>query len=454
MSSISEFQDFPDEVIEQILLFVPTPRAVCRVGATCSSLCELVATNEHIWDHMYKKRWSKRDSSITTYNQQHYRDQHAADGEIVRQLQTVSQEIGQKEDYGLGREFSNPMWEDIYRNDDSFNVLRAVAKDDPTIKALYSMKVSALLKCVAAELMERSYFEGTLPCLLFLSVRLNDGNKHGAKMLEMCAMQVTETMWTWQELLANDPCSRIRDTREMLDDIGKALSSRFGTQGTMKGSSPLEAVRALNKIMIEEMGFAGNVANYYDAKNSSLYHVLKSRKGIPLTLAVLYKLLLSRVGIDVDIIGLPGHVVLGIPDTQTFVDIFNGGDVLSTEDCREIVQSYQVEWREDYLLPLSVKDVFFRMLTNALTCRARDMQQSKSFRGYILLVRAAVFRESVRRLAPNRVTQYVRSGYPFLDPKIFRHFGLIDDEKLSTCEKMISRFYENNHSNLFQIILR
>jgi hypothetical protein len=101
MSNISEFQDFPDEVIEQILLFVPTPRAVCRVGTTCSSLCELVATNERIWDHMYKKRWSKRDSSITMYTQQHYKDQHAADGETLRELQMVSQELGQKKDYGL-----------------------------------------------------------------------------------------------------------------------------------------------------------------------------------------------------------------------------------------------------------------------------------------------------------------------------------------------------------------
>jgi regulator of sirC expression with transglutaminase-like and TPR domain len=453
MSSISGFQDFPDEVIEQILLFIPTPRAVCRVGATRSSLFQLVANNERIWDHMYKKRWSKRDSSITTYAQQHYKDQHTADGEILRQLQTVSQEIGQKEDYGLGREFTNQMWEDIYCNGDSFNVLRAVAKDDPTIKALYDMKVSPILKCVAAELMERSHFQGTLPRLSYLSEHLNGGNDNKIELLEEVSLLFSETMWTWQELLARDPDSRIRDTREMLDGIVKALSSRFDTQGTMEGSNPLEAVRALNKIMIEEMGFAGNTEDYYDVKNSSLYHVLKSRKGIPLTLAVIYKLVLSEVSIDVDIIGLPGHVVLGIPGTHTFVDVFEGGRVLSPEDCREIVQSYRrFEWREDYLLPLSVKDVLVRMLSNVLACLARGMQQTTSVRGFVLLVRTAAFRASMQGLAQNVVAPYMRSGYRFLDPKIFRHFGLLDDEKLTTCEEMSSR-YGRDFLNSIQAIL-
>jgi len=58
-----------------------------------------------------------------------------------------------------------------------------------------------------------------------------------------------------------------------------------------------------------------------------------SRKDIPLTLAVIYKLILHRVGVSGDIVEcMPGHVILWIPDemcmwTEMFVDVHNGVEI-------------------------------------------------------------------------------------------------------------------------------
>jgi regulator of sirC expression with transglutaminase-like and TPR domain len=329
---------------------------------------------------------------------------------------------------------------------DSFDVLRLIAKNDPSIKALYNTNVSTLNRCVATELMDRVHFQHVLHRLRDSDLIIHYKHQNTIELLEEGSLLFSESMKTWQDLLSVDlpyNCTRTSDTRDMLNDIARTLQCRLDIHGTMKSTGTLDAVCALNEVMFQEMGFAGNTENYYDAKNSSLYHVLKSRKGFPLTLAVLYKLVLNRVGIDVDIIGLPGHVVIGIPGLQTFVDVFDGGRILSPEDCREIVQSHPhpVEWRHDYLLPVSVKHVIVRMLSNVLKFRERDIRQTRSVRGYITLMRTKVFYMLIAGYPRHEITKCMFEARQFLDPKIFRHFGLIDEEKLTMCEQMIAPFY-------------
>ena len=51
---------------------------------------------------------------------------------------------------------------------------------------------------------------------------------------------------------------------------------------------PLQRLRCLNRFFFQDLGFAGNVNDYYDPDNSYLNLVLHTRRGIPITLAVLY----------------------------------------------------------------------------------------------------------------------------------------------------------------------
>jgi regulator of sirC expression with transglutaminase-like and TPR domain len=183
--------------------------------------------------------------------------------------------------------------------------------------------------------------------------------------------------------------------------------------------------------MVDEMGFAGNVDNYYDVRNSSFDHVLKSRKGIPMTLAVIYKCILHRVGVYVDMIGLPGHVVLGIPGGDAFVDVFNGGRTLSLDDCRDIVQSYGIEWRPDFTRPLEPKHVIIRMFNNIENCLARALRQSRTTRAYSSMVRTVAFRTLMQYFNPEG-SQFQISQNPcaFMDPAIFRHYNLINGDTM------------------------
>ena len=95
--------------------------------------------------------------------------------------------------------------------------------------------------------------------------------------------------------------------------------------------------------------FHGNRGDYYNHTNSLINHcILKTMTGIPILLAVIYVAIVRRVcNVDMDIIGLPGHIVVGVPyeegdpvDSRVFVDPFDNGKILSYADCQEIVSRY------------------------------------------------------------------------------------------------------------------
>jgi regulator of sirC expression with transglutaminase-like and TPR domain len=101
-------------------------------------------------------------------------------------------------------------------------------------------------------------------------------------------------------------------------------------------AAPLQRLRLLNSYFFHELGFAGNVNDYHDRRNSYLHEVLKTRRGIPITLAILYVEIATQVGLRASGISFPGHflVKLSMPRGEVVVDPFSGQS-LSREDLEE-----------------------------------------------------------------------------------------------------------------------
>ena len=146
----------------------------------------------------------------------------------------------------------------------------------------------------------------------------------------------------------------------MASQLQTRVVSQKLTEAASIGTELIDLFRSLN--------FRGNEQNYYDVRNSLLSFVLQERTGIPITLAVVYKCVLMRVGVDVDIIGLPGHVVLGLPSSALYVDVFDNGRILGVPQMRGIVSRTGVPWDDRFLGPLPAKYVLRRMLNNILNC--------------------------------------------------------------------------------------
>lgn len=161
---------------------------------------------------------------------------------------------------------------------------------------------------------------------------------------------------------------RAVDVRAELDALADRLSAQLKSPIT-----PIAAVQALSSMLFERDGFAGNVDDYYDPGNSLLDKVLATRKGIPISLSVLFAAVCARVGVSLDMIGLPGHFLLATRpqaagEERVFVDAFHGGRLLTLEHCEHIVRSYGVPWSADHARPVPIDEVWSRQVRNLLNC--------------------------------------------------------------------------------------
>jgi regulator of sirC expression with transglutaminase-like and TPR domain len=139
-------------------------------------------------------------------------------------------------------------------------------------------------------------------------------------------------------------------------------------------ASPLQRLRALNHYFFGELAFAGNVNNYYDRCNSYLSDVLATRRGIPITLALLYVELASQLGLSARGVPFPGHflIKLRMPQGEVIIDPFSGRS-LSRDDLDEWLVPYRKRHGlvGDFETPLGLflqvappRDVLARLLRN------------------------------------------------------------------------------------------
>ncbi|GAB7539037.1 SirB1 family protein [Burkholderia sp. 3C] len=131
-------------------------------------------------------------------------------------------------------------------------------------------------------------------------------------------------------------------------------------------------VDALNDFFFRELGFACNHNDYYDPDNSYLNMVLKRRRGIPISLAVLYLELAGQLGLAVRGVSFPGHFLLRatLADGDAMIDPTTGRS-LSETDLIEMLEPYvahpeatMASTLRALLQPAASREVLARMLNN------------------------------------------------------------------------------------------
>ncbi len=104
----------------------------------------------------------------------------------------------------------------------------------------------------------------------------------------------------------------------------------------------LQRLRFLNRFFFQDLGFSVNVNNYYDPRNSHLHEVLNTRRGIPITLALLYIELATQIGLSARGVSFPGHflVKLRASKGEVVIDPLSGHS-LSREELEERLAPYR-----------------------------------------------------------------------------------------------------------------
>lgn len=143
-------------------------------------------------------------------------------------------------------------------------------------------------------------------------------------------------------------------------------------------NAPLfERVARLHHHLFETHGFLGEHDRYDAPENSLLTEVLRSRRGLPITLSVVYLAVAERVGLPADAIGFPGHFLVSPQPTDDaprfYVDPFYGGRVRRGTALRDRLRKLKVPDREHdrWLAPVDARAVLVRMSHNLRASYAR-----------------------------------------------------------------------------------
>lgn len=116
-----------------------------------------------------------------------------------------------------------------------------------------------------------------------------------------------------------------------LAEIAHEINSR-----TPSGN-PHAMVAQLHELLFEEWGFTGNTDDYYAPDNSYLPRVLQTRRGIPVTLALIYKAVAQQIGLIARGINAPVHFLAAVEVSGSWmiIDAFDGGRVLTRDEVFE-----------------------------------------------------------------------------------------------------------------------
>ncbi len=130
-----------------------------------------------------------------------------------------------------------------------------------------------------------------------------------------------------------------------------------------------ERVERLSHFLFEEQGFAGNLDEFDDPRNSFLNDVIERRLGIPISLSVIYIEVGRRLGLDLHGVSFPGHFLVKAVDElgELIIDPFNQGRILSLDDIStRLRQIYgrEVEMRPELLNTAPTRQILSRMLRN------------------------------------------------------------------------------------------
>ncbi len=141
-----------------------------------------------------------------------------------------------------------------------------------------------------------------------------------------------------------------------------------------RDAEPIQQLTALNQFFYQELGFSGNANNFYAPENSYLNEVFRTRRGIPISIAVIWLELARGLGLQADGVSFPGHflVKVTLPEGLVVLDPLTGQS-LGLERLSEQLLPFRnrTEDGEDadtplglYLQPATPRDILIRMLRN------------------------------------------------------------------------------------------
>jgi regulator of sirC expression with transglutaminase-like and TPR domain len=157
----------------------------------------------------------------------------------------------------------------------------------------------------------------------------------------------------------------------------------------------LPPAEALTAVLARRWGYAGDVDSYDDLQNANLMRVIDRRKGLPVTLGILYLHVARAQGWTMVGLNFPSHflVRLDAGGARTILDPFHAGMNRGPGELRDLLKAVVdagAELMPEHYEPVSDRDILLRLQNNLKVRHIRAGDFGKAL---------AVI-EAMRRFAP------------------------------------------------------
>ncbi len=153
-----------------------------------------------------------------------------------------------------------------------------------------------------------------------------------------------------------------------------------------------EKLVRLNHFLFQELGFRGADDDYYNASNSLMDEVIARRRGIPITLSVLYMKLAHSIDLPLEGVSFPGHflVKLNLGDSLIVLDPYHQGISLGEEELLNLLRRHRLDASEE-LIPLLLttansRDIMVRLLRNLKYIYRQQRKQTLALEVYNMIL--------------------------------------------------------------------
>lgn len=212
-------------------------------------------------------------------------------------------------------------------------------------------------------------------------------------------LDLEQGMWLMSRMI--DPAVRREDLSRQLDVLADRVRKKLGKDVNPRTADPQKVVAAIQEVLFVEEKFTGNRDDYNNPQNSSLAHVLASRKGLPILLSQVVVSVGQRIRAPLVGLGLPGRFMVkydgaqapeGFPKRDIVLDPFGGGKIVASDELATIIPGFDPE---DSLEPYGRRETMVRMLQNLVThfTAASQSEQAALAREFHDLVEANADRE-------------------------------------------------------------
>ncbi|NYZ15991.1 tetratricopeptide repeat protein [Azospirillum sp. RWY-5-1] len=145
-----------------------------------------------------------------------------------------------------------------------------------------------------------------------------------------------------------------RDMHDRFDAAGDGLAAR---------------ITLLHDIIIERHGYCGDSDTYDDLQNANLLRVIDRRKGLPVTLGILYLHAARAMGWAMVGLNFPGHFLVRMDcgGERAIIDPFNEGQVRTAVDLRDLLKATAgaaAELEPGHYQPVRNRDILLRLQNN------------------------------------------------------------------------------------------